>query len=153
MELEVDMEIDLDTDLDEGSTIEFFTFKNLLSFLVGLSWGTLIGLNEIGFSNGISLLFGSSLGVVFTLIQMSMFYFIMKLDKKQEPNLDSTLNKEGSCYLTIPANNKGFGKINIMSNGSIKTLNASTDSNDEITTGSRVKVVEVVEDNLKVVKL
>lgn len=143
---------DIDSDSDTNPNTQFFTFKNLLSFLVGLSWGSLIGLKELNLSETYSVIYGVLMGGLLTLAQMILFYFITKFDQKQEPSLESALNKQGTCYLEVPGENGGIGKVSVSVNGALKVLPASTDF-EKISTGSRIKVVSIDNNILKVVRI
>lgn len=151
-DLEADIDTDFDSDTDSNSTLQVFTFRNLLSFLVGLSWGSLIGLTEVHLSQPLSILMGIFIGLILTSLQMVLFYFITKFEQKQEPSLETALNKQGTCYLSIPGENKGIGKVNVLVNGSLRTLSASTEG-ETISTGSRIKVISIDNGLLKVIRI
>ena len=68
-------------------------------------------------------------------------------------NLHNAVGREGSCYLRIPAGSDGQGKVTVDMQGRSVELRAMTDG-DEIPTGSRVRVVEVLGDEtVKVAKI
>ena len=68
---------------------------------------------------------------------------VMKL--KNDGNLDNrnALGVSGKVYLTVPANRKGEGKVNVMLQGSFVERDAVTDENEDIPTGCEVVVTGV----------
>jgi membrane-bound ClpP family serine protease len=142
---------DFDSDLSEPGTIQLFTIKNAISFLVGLSWGGLIAMKEIGLQSPLAIIgFGLFTALVIVGINIVLFFFIYKLEQKQVPSLDSALGQIGTVYLTIPKS--GYGKVTVDVNGTSKTLDASS-SNGPIYTGSRVSVIKIQGSKLVVEKI
>ncbi len=86
-----------------------------------------------------------------------LFFLIIRQIKTLEEDNTFTLShltgKTGTVYLSIPSNVSGSGKIQISVKGTVHELDAITDG-EKIETGSKIKVVEVVDNNLiKVIKL
>lgn len=132
----------------DGS-VQFFSFRNLINFLLGFSW-TGISFYPI-IPNGpllITLSFG--VGILFVYV---FFLVIIQLQKLAEDNsfrMANTLNKTAEVYLTIPENKQGKGKIMISVNGSFHELEAMTEKH-KINSGSVVKVIRI-EDNILIVE-
>lgn len=141
-----------DLDHSDSSSIQLFTVKNAIAFLLGLSWGTLIGLKEVGLSNTLSILLGIALGLLIVFIQILIFAFFVKLERKQIPSLQDVIGKSGTVYLAIPASNGGRGKVSLTINGTNKTLDAITSDNTSLPTGSQISVVDVINDSTLLVK-
>ena len=55
-------------------------------------------------------------------------------------------------YLRIPAARSGRGKVQVSVKGSVHEIDAVTDSDTEIATGGQVEIVEVLGDDLLLVK-
>ena len=66
-------------------------------------------------------------------------------------NLNNAIGKVGSVYLPIPAKRDGFGKVQIKVQG-LQTLDAMTDYEEKIKTGSVVEVIEILNNGILVVK-
>lgn len=141
-----------DLDHSDSSSIQLFTIKNAIAFLLGLSWGTLIGLKEAGLSNILSILLGIGLGLLIVFLQILIFAFFVKLERKQIPSLKDAIGKSGTVYLTIPAYNGGRGKVSLTINGTNKTLDAITSDKAPLPTGSQISVVDVINDSTLLVK-
>ena len=141
-----------DLDHSDSSSIQLFTIKNAIAFLLGLSWGTLIGLKEVGLSNIFSILLGVGLGLLIVFLQILIFAFFVKLERKQIPSLQDAIGKSGTVYLAIPASNGGRGKVSLTINGTNKTLDAVTSDNSPLPTGSQISVVDVINGSTLLVK-
>jgi len=146
----VEADFDGDMDSSDSSVMQLFTLRNAVSFLVGLSWGTLICIREWSLNEGVSLLIGISIGLVMVIINISLFFVMKKLEKKQIPSLDSTIGQECTVYLKIPSG--GIGKVTVIVNGSYRVLDATSPKGD-ILTGERATVVKIVGETLVVEKI
>jgi hypothetical protein len=146
--ISADFDSDLELEDGEGGTLQLFTVKNAIAFLMGLSWGGLIALKELQWTNQWSIIgFGIGIGLLIVSIQLSVFYFMSKLERKQIPSLLPAIGQIGSVYLQIP--NNGKGKVTVNVNGTSKTLDAITNEGT-IPTGKQVKVTDLSGDLLVV---
>ena len=97
---ETDVEID-DLDTDTSTGFQPFTFRNLLAMLVGISWGGL-ALLDSGYSEINSILYGFLIGMLFAMLQSTLFYLMYKLQEKNEPSLQSAVDSDATVYQPIP---------------------------------------------------
>ena len=58
---------------------------------------------------------------------------------------ESAVGCNGKVYLTIPGERKGTGKVQININNSVREYDALTDSEDDLKTGTSIKVTEVID--------
>lgn len=142
---------DFSTDFNDLSTLEtdpgmnLYTFRNLVNFLLGFGW-TAILLHDrlpLGWLMVLAVLVGLAL------VAVVMYLFKWLNGMQQSGNIDvfkSGVGCQGRVYLTIPAERKGEGQVQITINGSVREYNAVTDG-DEIKTGTPIKVVEVLNSN------
>ena len=147
-----DVEMDMDTDFDipdtgfEGDpSMNLYTFRNLVNFLLGMSW-TAILLNEQIASKALLMVIAFAVGALLVFAVMMMFKGLSKM--QQSGNIDvykSAVGCSGKVYLTVPAERKGSGKVQISINDSIREYDALTDSEDDLKTGTSIKVVEVLD--------
>ena len=141
------LDADFDGDLDHGDEpFQLFTFRNLINFLLGLSW-TGISLYQTIPNKPILIALSIGVGMGF----ITLFFMIIKqLQKLAEDNtfkIESTLKKTATVYLRIPANKSGQGKIQISINGSFREIDAVT-SGDQIESNASVLIVNIVNQNL-----
>ncbi len=154
-DLDVDHDGDFTGDHDDFSGehadgMHIFSVKSILAFLMFYGWGGLVAIEK-----GMHIWWGVSaisliLGTIMMLFTAWIFFMLLKLQSSGTMNIDNALGKEGEVYLTIPAKKNGTGKVQIIIQGSYRTLDAVTEDIEDIKTGSFVEVVEVVNDTLVV---
>ncbi len=147
-----DMDVDFDgaNTMDLGGGLNLFTIKNFIGFLVGFGWAGVCFYNSI--TSSILLIL---VAVIVGLLFVGIFVVIYKQTKKLEHNgafqIDEVKGTTVSVYLRIPAQGSGKGKVQVSQNGSVHELDALTDG-EEIPSGAKVKVVEIVDnETVKVV--
>ena len=147
-----DVEMDMDTDFDiadggfEGDpSMNLYTFRNLVNFLLGMSW-TAILLNEQIKSKALLMLIAFAVGAAIVFAVMMMFKGLSKMQQSGNINVfESAVGCSGKVYLTVPGERKGQGKVQININNSVREYDALTDSEDDLKTGTSIKVTEVLD--------
>ncbi|BAX79107.1 hypothetical protein [Labilibaculum antarcticum] len=135
---------------DTGIDFQFISLKNLIAFFAVFGWTGIICL-DMGFGAGVSTLIATLAGLLMMTIMASILYFMGKLVEEGTLDLNNAKGKVGNVYLSIPANRKGMGKVQIEVQG-VQTLDAVTDSDSDIATGSVIQVVDVLNDQILIVK-
>ena len=85
-------------------------------------------------------------GILLVAAVMYMFKWLSKM--QQSGNIDvykSAVGCIGKVYLSIPAQRKGAGKVQITINEAVREYDALTDSESELKTGASIKVIEVLD--------
>ena len=147
-----DVEMDMDTDFDiadggfEGDpSMNLYTFRNLVNFLLGMSW-TAILLNEQMKSKALLMLIAFAVGAAIVFAVMMMFKGLSKMQQSGNINVfESAVGCSGKVYLTVPGERKGQGKVQININNTVREYDALTDSEDDLKTGTSIKVTEVLD--------
>ncbi|HEX3007833.1 MAG TPA: NfeD family protein [Bacteroidales bacterium] len=134
---------------DHGS-FQLLSFRNMINFLLSFSWSGITLYNSIG--NTTVLIFVSFLiGAAF----VALFFFVMQaLHKMSEDNtfrLNNAVGKTASVYITIPADKKGTGKVQVSVNGTIHEIDAITE-HEKIESGTMVRINEIINSNILVVE-
>ena len=148
----LDAELDGDMDVEDGDasgSFPVFTLKNALAFLVGLGWGGL-ALMDSGYSETMTILLGSLIGLGFVILQTSLFYLMYKFNAPNKPEISSAIGLNAKVYLKVPKNADGYGKIQLTHNDTLKTVNALTYEPNTIGKGRLVTVINVEGDTLVV---
>lgn len=145
------IDADFDGDLEHGdSHFQLFSFRNLINFLLGFSW---TGISFYGtINNTLLVLLSVAIGALFIYM---FFVIIRELQKLAEDNTfqyEECLNKTGDVYLAIPENKSGKGKVLISVRGSVRELDAMTESGTRIATGSVVKIIKIENENILLVE-
>ena len=154
-----DVEMDMDTDFDmpdggfEGDpSMNLYTFRNLVNFLLGMSW-TAILLNEQIASKALLMVIAFAVGAILVFAVMMLFKGLSKMQQSGNINVfESAVGCNGKVYLTIPAERKGTGKVQININNSVREYDALTDSEDDLKTGTSIKVTEVIDASTLIVE-
>jgi len=152
-----DVEMDTDFDIPDGGfegdpSMNLYTFRNLVNFLLGMSW-TAILMKDLIASKALLMVIAFLVGALLVFGVMMIFKGLSKM--QQSGNIDvykSAVGCSGKVYLTVPAERKGTGKVQININGSVREYDALTDSEDDLKTGSSIKVTEVLDTNTLLVE-
>lgn len=139
-----DTDFDTVPDFDGDPSMGLFTFRNLVNFLLGFSWTAIILNGKIG-STALVLLIAVLVGVALVAAVMMMFKWLAGMQQSGNINVyKSAADCQGKVYLTIPAERKGMGKVQITINNAVREYDAMTDAEDPIATGTPIKVTEVL---------
>ena len=151
-ELDSDFDAEVDPGIDIGDgislTMHLFTIRGIIAFFMVFGWsGFLLTNTEM---NGI-IVFLISLGtgtIMLVLIGL-VYYFFERISSEGNLDLVRAVGKTGSVYIPIPKRGSGIGKVQIVIDESLRTLDALSTSS-AIKTGTQVKVVGVNNDMLEV---
>lgn len=150
---DIDMEADgTDFDADDGGVgFQFFTFKNSVAFFTIFGWSGLSCIDN-GLSTTTTLIFSTIAGLLMMVLTSALFYWINQLAESGTLKIENALGAIGEVYLPIGANRSKMGKVQIKVQGSLRELEALTDDNDDLQTGTVVKVIEIISAELLLVK-
>jgi len=147
VDTDFETDVDVDTDVDNaqedaGRSFGWFSFKNLINFFLIFSWVGIACLDH-GLSTVAALFIASGSGILFAIVMIAMFKGMKKLAQDGTPKLSSIIGETCTVYLTVPLKDNGRGKINVELGGSIKTIEAMSET-DEFKTGTIVKVTKIL---------
>ena len=152
-----DFDMDVDTSMDGSdlSNIEggsnLYTFRNLVNFFLGFGWSAIL-LQPSVKSTALLILVSVLVGVALVVAVMYLFKWLSSMQQSGNINVyKSAIGCQGKCYLRIPAERGGEGKVQSTIQGAVREYNAVTDG-DEIKTGASVKVLEAVDANTLLVE-
>ncbi len=146
----IDHDIDTDFEIHDASfdadpSMNLYTFRNLVNFLLGMSWTAILLKEEIQ-SKALLVIISFAAGVALVAAVMFMFRWLSRM--QQSGNIDVfkvAVGCQGKVYLTIPEERKGAGKVQITINESVREYDAVTDSESPLKTGTSIKVIEVLD--------
>ena len=81
----------------------------------------------------------------------TLFYFISKLTDSGTLNYKNALDAVGEVYLTIGEDLSRMGKVSVSVQGTMRELDALTDSLTELKSGTIIKVVDVTSNGILIV--
>ena len=134
-----------DGTFDADPSMNLLTFRNLVNFCLGFGWSAVLLHDKID-NNAVLMFVSVLIGVGLVAAVMWLFKWLSGM--QQSGNIDvhtSAVGCEGKVYLTIPAERKGEGKVQITINNAVREYDAVTDG-DEIKTGTAIKVIEALND-------
>ncbi len=152
-----DFDVDVDTSMD-GSDLSnidgganLYTFRNFVNFFLGFGWTAII-LQPSVKSTAVLVIISVLVGIALVALVMYMFKWLYSMQQSGNINVyKSAVGCQGKCYLRIPAERAGEGKVQITIQGAVREYNAVTDG-DEIKTGTSVKVLEAIDGNTLLVE-
>lgn len=154
---DVDFDTDADFDMPDGTfegdpSMNLYTFRNLVNFLLGMSWTAILLKDQIT-SKVLLMVIAFAAGAILVAAVMMLFKWLSKM--QQSGNIDVMKDAEGcngKVYLTIPAERAGTGKVQITINGAVREYDAVTDSEQDLKTGKAIKVVEAIDNSTLLVE-
>ena len=150
-------DVDVDTSMDGSdlSNIEggsnLYTFRNFVNFFLGFGWTAILLQGSVK-STALLVVIAVIVGIALVAGVMYLFKWLSTMQQSGNINVyKAAVGCQGTCYLRIPAERSGEGKVQITIQGAVREYDAVTDG-DEIKTGTSVKVLEVIDANTLLVE-
>lgn len=149
MDTDVDVDVDVNMDgvpdgdaMDNANGMHLLSIRNIIYFMLGFGWTGISLWNTI--ENRILLaVVGVVVGCLFVALFITIFRQMLKLQSNGAFCINDAVGKTVDVYLRIPAHREGMGKVQVSFNGSIQELDAMTDNEEQIPSGTKVKVLAV----------
>lgn len=153
LDYDSDIEIGGDTleaDLEFDHSFQIFSLRSVIAFFSFFGW---IGIFVLGKSEQvwIAVILATLGGFIAMVTVAYLMYLMTKLEEEGNIHIQNAVDESGEVYLTIPESNSGRGKIHVNIQGSLKEVDAVTNGK-EIPTGSKIKVVEIINKNTVLVE-
>ena len=148
-DIDGDLDADID-DMDGGAGWQFFTYKNVLGFFTLFGW-TGLGFLQMGLGLLIAVFFSVIAGLMMMAIMAALFYYISKLHQSGTMIIENAVGHTGEVYLRVPPSREGHGKILVEVQGTLREMDAITDDEKELPTGSVAQVLEIVNNQILLV--
>lgn len=142
--------IDLNHEADFLAGFHLFTLRNFIIFFTGFGWAGIFAVHA-GFNRIVVVFIAFGVGLFLMVAVAWMFFMMTKLTQIGNINMNNALNASGRVYLPIPGKRSGTGQVQITVQGSVREVEAMTDE-EILPTGTLVTVIEVVNDEILVVK-
>jgi hypothetical protein len=141
---------DAQVDADTGVPFQFLTLKNLVAFFTVFAWTGIVCIDS-GISESASVIISLVAGIVMMFVMASIFCFIGKAHSDGTMKFSNAIGGTGEVYLSMRAKRGSVGKVQIQVQGAIRTLEAITDDDEDISTGKVVSVKAIVNNHLLLV--
>ncbi len=147
---DIDVHATSDTDYSLDPDFTLLSVRSIIAFFTFFGW---TGVMILGKGGGIwqATGFACLAGFAAMFVVGYMVYQFSKLSQSGTVNMKDAVYKNGEVYLTIPAYKNGVGKVHIKIQGSLRELDAITEG-ETLQTGSQVKIIKVLDDNLLLVE-
>jgi len=149
-DLDVDID-DIPDDIDGIADFRFFSIRGLIAFFTIFGWVGIV-LYEQSMPLILNLLISTISGFVAMFLIGYLFYSINKLQSDGTIRIRNAIGNFGEVYIPIPANRKGVGKIQLLLQERYIEVDAVTDANEDLKTGTIVKVIDAMNINTLVVQ-
>lgn len=145
--------VGFDTDADFGGGdvafdvdgLALVSVKTVSCFLLGFGWSGVI--LAPFFENGwIVALISLGVGALFMLGAWILLKQVLTLSQDNTFHADKIVGYTADVYLRIPADADKSGKVMVSYEGSLHELQAFNASEEDIPTGAKVRIVEVIDD-------
>jgi hypothetical protein len=123
--------------------MQIFTVRNVINFLLGVSWGG-VCLWDVIPSRALLALASVAIGFCFVAIFILLYKQMMRLQASGNIRIESAVGQTCQVYLRIPSGRSGTGKVQISFSGSVQEVDAQTDG-EALPSGARVRVVSVID--------
>ncbi|MDH5476054.1 MAG: hypothetical protein OEX22_10215 [Cyclobacteriaceae bacterium] len=141
---------DADVEADDGIGFQFLTLKNLIAFFTIFSWVGIACLDS-GLSNGLSILISFISGIAMMFVMGGIFYFLGKANESGTLKMKNAIGAIGEVYMEIKGNRGNIGKVQVQVQGTLRTLEALTDEEENLIPGMVVSVVDIANNNILIV--
>jgi len=147
---DVTIDSSFDADLDDlaaGSDAAFHlvTIQGIAALVMGFGWGGLFAAEAIGLGTAGSVVVGLGFGFALMWLSAKLLQMAMRLQSSGNVPHEAAVGREGSVYVTIPANKSGRGQVKLSIDGRQKFMRAITEG-EQLATGTAIRV-ERVNDN------
>ena len=143
-------DVDTSIDADTGIEFQFITLKNLIGFFTIFGWTGIACIGE-GLSKPMTILISVIAGMIMMTIMAAMFHYMKKLADSGTLNYKNAIGAIGEVYLTIGENRSRMGKVSVRVQGTLRELEALSDSFTELKSGTIIKVVDVTSNGVLIV--
>jgi hypothetical protein len=146
-----DMDFDADIDVDAGDLDGFLSIRSLTAFFGGFGWAGLAA-RQADWSGTASIAAGIGVGTAFFFVVGFLFLQARKLSSSGNVDYRSTIDSVGTVYLSVPPHRSGSGKVELSATGSLTILDALTDDDNAITSKTRVRVIDLIDNSTVLVE-
>lgn len=136
--------------LDTGGSIQLFTIRNMVNFLLGIGWGGVCFWNVIP-SRPLLAIVAIGCGALLVALFLFMYRKLMRLESDGAFRIANAVGQACEVYIRIPAERSSAGKVQISFSGSVQELPAMTDG-ETLPSGTKVRVLEVLDGTVLLVE-
>ncbi|WP_055447463.1 hypothetical protein [Lacinutrix mariniflava] len=144
-------DVDSDIEGDTGIGFQFITFRNLVGFFTLFGWSG-IACIDAGFSKPLTIIISLICGLIMMTIMAAMFFYMNKLSDSGTMKFKNAINEVGEVYLTVGAKRSTIGKAHVKIQGALRELEALTDSETDLKSGTVIKVKDITDNGILIIE-
>lgn len=114
------------SDIDGGDNFSIISIQSILAFMMGAGWIGLAAKKDWALSDGMAMACAAGFGVLMMLFSAFITFKIKKFNSVTKVNYEELKGAQARAYTNIPAN--GSGQVEIVINGSQRTLPARSEN-------------------------
>ncbi len=152
-----DGDFDSDGDIYNDGTfadvfgLKILSIRNFFIFLAMGGWSMII-IYELSENYPIAIIFGIIVGLIMVVLCSYAMKKAMQLQDSGNIDIANSIGKIGTVYLKIPGKRAGMGKVNVLIQERFVELDAMSEDEEDIPTGSEVLIVSQNNDYVVVKK-
>ena len=147
----IGLDSDIEAEIGEvDGGFSLISVRSVIAFGTFFGWGGVVALSN-GFTGTKVLMFGFLAGFVAMIAVAYIFFQLLRLQEDGTVELYQAIGKTAEIYLSVPEATKGKGKIHITLGDKLMEFDAISNG-DAFPTGARVKVMDVLNENVMLVK-
>lgn len=139
-----------DTPLSSFAGLRIFTVRGVLAFLSIGGW-TAYALSDV-LKPVWGLLIGAAAGALAAFLLAYALRQAMKLESEGNLDYRNAVGKKGTVYIKVPHNRTGIGHVNVTFQERLMEVDAVTDENEDLKTGTAVEITGLEKETTVIVK-
>lgn len=139
---DIDIDGDGEIDVDTDSGVSIFTVKSITAFFAVGSWSGLLTCALVSAKlQWLSLIVAFVAGGAAMALMVVLLRAIVKLQCNGAFNIDKTVGKKATVYVSIPPSRSGRGKITMNAQGRFVEIDAVTDEDEKLSVDEEVEII------------
>lgn len=134
---------DFDHPGDHSSGLSFFSIRGVTAFFVGFGWSGVIAL-KAGWGLVPAIAVGMTVGVILMLGIFFLMTSMLRLQSSGTLDFSNAVGKVGTVYVTIPAQQKAGGQVEVLLQGRLTMAEALSKGDQPLTPGTKVTITEKI---------
>lgn len=139
-----------DTPISSLAGLRIFTVRGILAFFSIGGW-TAYALSDV-LDPGWGLLIGAAAGALASFLLAFALRQAMKLESEGNLDYRNAIGKKGTVYIKVPHNRTGTGHVNVTFQDRFMEVDAVTDENEDLRTGTPVEITGLEKETTVIVK-
>lgn len=139
-----------DAHADPSAGFKALSFQSITAFALGFGWGGIAAAKGMSLSMPLAVGVGCATGVGIVWVLALLLKGLYDLQSSGNVRIQDAIGREGEVYADVPASGAGKGQVRVVFGTRQRICNAQSASGPA-STGTRVRVVKVHEDNSLIV--